>query len=68
MAIRAERERHGWSQEKLAARSGLDRTYVSGVERGERSPNLRNLIRMSEGLEVSLSSLVLTAEAGLSGR
>jgi transcriptional regulator with XRE-family HTH domain len=31
------RERLGWSQEKLAERSGLDPAYVSGIERGQRT-------------------------------
>lgn len=62
-ALRVERERRGWSQEELSDRAGLDRTYLSGVERGERCPNLRNLIRVVQALEVSLSQLVLAAES-----
>jgi transcriptional regulator with XRE-family HTH domain len=62
-ALRDERERRGWSQEELSDRAGLDRTYLSGVERGQRSPNLRNLIRLTEALAIPLSRVLLAAEA-----
>ncbi|RYE84728.1 MAG: XRE family transcriptional regulator, partial [Hyphomicrobiales bacterium] len=38
--IKAVREEKGWSQEELAERAQLHRTYVSGVERGVRNPTL----------------------------
>jgi transcriptional regulator with XRE-family HTH domain len=62
-ALRDEREHRGWSQEKLCDRAGLDRTYLSGVERGARSPNLRALVRIVDALGVPLSRVVLAAEA-----
>ena len=40
LAIRAARERRGWSQEQLSDAAGLDRTYVSSLERGLRNPTL----------------------------
>lgn len=67
LALREERERRGLSQEELSARSGLDRTYMSGVERGDRSPNLRTLIRVTDALAVPLSRVVMAAEASLRG-
>lgn len=48
----------GWSQEELADRSGLHRTYVSGVERGVRNPTITVLDRLASALEVELSRLV----------
>ena len=60
--LRAERERRGWSQEKLCDKAGLDRTYLSGVERGARSPNLRALLRICDALGVPLSRIMLAAE------
>lgn len=63
--LRDEREGRGWSQEELSGRASLDRTYLSGVERGERSPNLRTLIRVAEALDLPLSEVVLAAEAKL---
>jgi transcriptional regulator with XRE-family HTH domain len=62
-ALRAERERRGWSQEELCDKAGLDRTYLSGIERGARSPNLRAVLRLADALEVPFSKLVLAAEA-----
>lgn len=67
-ALRAERERRGWSQEELCAQSGLDRTYLSGIERGARSPTLRSLLRVVEALEIPLSKVVLAAEIFNRGR
>lgn len=43
------------SQEELAARTGLHRTYISEVERGERNVSLVNIVKISTGLEVNPS-------------
>jgi transcriptional regulator with XRE-family HTH domain len=56
--IRENRRNAGISQEELAARSGLDRTYVSGVERGVRNPSLTALLKIAKGLSLSLSMLL----------
>lgn len=48
------RARSGMSQELLAHRSGLDRTYISGVERGERNLSLVNIEKIAEALQVSI--------------
>ena len=61
--LRAERQRLGLSQEELCHRAELDRTYLSGLERGTRTPNLRTLMRLAAALKVKLSRLVLAAEA-----
>lgn len=53
--IRYFREKKGWSQELLSFKSNLHRTYIGGVERGERNISLLNLRKISETLEVSLS-------------
>jgi transcriptional regulator with XRE-family HTH domain len=55
--IRAIRDRRGVSQEGLAARCGLDRTYVSGIERGTRNPSLTNILKIAAALEVDPSVL-----------
>jgi len=55
--IRAERERLGISQEELADRVGLHRTYVGGIERGERNVGLLNVIRLAHALGVVPSIL-----------
>ena len=56
-AIRQARLHLGLSQEKLAARCGFDRTYISMLERGKRNPSLLNLERLAKGLESSVPEL-----------
>jgi len=56
-AIRLYRDKLGISQEELAARAGLHRTYISDVERGARNVSLESIHRLAEALEVSLSTL-----------
>lgn len=48
----------GWSQERLALESGLDRTYVSAVERGVWNVSLSNIERLAESLETEAWELL----------
>ena len=50
--VREIRKRKGLSQEALALASELDRTYIGGVERGERNISLINIYRIAEALGV----------------
>ena len=50
--VRKERERIGISQEELAYRAGLHRTYLGSVERGERNIGLLNILRIARALHV----------------
>jgi len=62
---RAIRElRHGVriSQEDLADRAGLHRTYVGGIERGERNVSFANLLRVANALGVRPSELLARSE------
>jgi transcriptional regulator with XRE-family HTH domain len=45
------------SQEKLALMAELDRTYVGGIERGERNPSLYNICRLASALGVPAARL-----------
>ena len=55
--VRALREQNGWSQETLAEKCDLDRTYISGIERGLRNVSLVNLEIIAKAFKVSLSEL-----------
>lgn len=60
--IRAIRLAKGLSQEKLAECSGLHRTYIGGVERGERNISLVNLVRLAKALDTPIEKLVKDIE------
>lgn len=57
----------GFSQEALAERAGLHRTYVSSIERGERNLSLENIFRLAEALAVDPRDL-LTPEKKTGGK
>jgi transcriptional regulator with XRE-family HTH domain len=56
--IREARAKAGISQEELAYRVDLDRTYVGGVERGERNLGVLNLFKLAEALNIPAFALI----------
>lgn len=56
--LRALREQTGKSQDTLANDSGLHRTYIGAVERGERNPTILTLSRYAAGLGLTVCDLV----------
>ncbi|HEX8086708.1 MAG TPA: helix-turn-helix transcriptional regulator [Solirubrobacteraceae bacterium] len=62
-AVRDLRGVRGISQEDLAHRSGMHRTYLGGIERGERNVSYTNLKRLARALDVPASHLLQRAEA-----
>lgn len=56
--LRELRQGQGYSQEELASRAGLHRTYVSSAERGERNVALVNLYKLAKALNVPMSDLL----------
>ncbi len=65
-AIHRQRIKLGISQEDFADQVGLDRTYVSGIERGIRNPTLLVLLRLAQVLGVPVAQL-LEADDGEPG-
>jgi len=63
--VRRVRNAKGWSQEELAFRSGLHRTYVSGVERGARNPTVLVIGRLADTLGVPPAHLLRPLPKGL---
>ena len=60
--LRRQRVALGISQEELGYRAALDRTYISGLERGVRNPSLTALAAVAAGLGVSVSCLLKNLE------
>ena len=51
------RNKKDLTQEQLAERSGLDPSYISGIERGVRNPSVLSLVRLASGFEVPVSEV-----------
>jgi two-component system, response regulator len=63
-AVRLWRGQLGLSQEQLAERANLHRTYISDVERGTRNLSLESINKLARALEVSVPTLFATSDAG----
>ena len=60
--VRQLREAKGWTQEGLADRAALDRSYIAGIEAGLRNPSVRALARIAKALGVSVSDVVMNID------
>ena len=56
--VRELRQGLEFSQDKFAAQCEMDRTYMGGIERGERNLALRNIERIAKALNISISELM----------
>jgi transcriptional regulator with XRE-family HTH domain len=56
--LRQLRDERGFSQEGLALESGIARSYLGGIERGEKNPALDHIVRLSTTLDVQPSELM----------
>ena len=65
--LRRKRTESGLSQDKLALESGLDRTFISLLERGLRQPSLSTLLELAEALGVDAANLVRDTAAEYRG-
>lgn len=61
-SVRQSRADAGVSQEELAHLAGIDRSYMSSIERGEQNVGLMSMHRVAAALGVTLSELVLNAK------
>jgi len=56
--VRTLRESLDWSQEQLAERTDLHRTYISGLERGERNVSVLNILRLARALKTTPGNIL----------
>jgi transcriptional regulator with XRE-family HTH domain len=64
--LRKYRLQQNLSQEKLAELANLDRTYISQIERGLKSPSIKTLLALAQALQVDAHLLVADLESELS--
>jgi transcriptional regulator with XRE-family HTH domain len=55
--IKALRAAKGWSQDQLAGRASIQRSYLADLERGGRNPSVRTLVKIANAFRVSLKDL-----------
>jgi len=56
-SVRKHRDAKGFSQETLAEKADLDRTYISDIERGTRNPGIKNAVKIAKALGITTSEL-----------
>ena len=61
--VRKFRDAKGFSQEQLAEKADLDRTYISDIERGARNPGVKNLVKLAKGLGITSAKLMEGVDA-----
>ncbi len=62
VAVRRLREQNGWSQEQLAERSDLNRSYVGEIERGRVIPSIVTAQKLANALQLNTSGLFIRCE------
>lgn len=61
-AIRRCRRAQGISQEELAHRSAIDRSYMSSIERGGQNPGVLSIVRIARAMDMTMTELMAEAE------
>ena len=61
--VRKRRDARELTQEKLAEKSGLDPTYISDIERGQRNPGIKNVARLAKALGITTAELCKGVDA-----
>ncbi len=67
-AVQARRQGFDISQEELAWRAGLHRSYLADIERGARNPTLATIQKLAKALKMPMSSLMQETELAISKR
>jgi transcriptional regulator with XRE-family HTH domain len=49
----------GWSQEQLAERASIQRSYIADLERGSRNPSVRTLVKLANALSITVANLFI---------
>lgn len=57
LRLAAARRQRGWTQQALAQRSGVPRSYIADLEGERRNPSIATLLRIANGLEIPLAEL-----------
>jgi transcriptional regulator with XRE-family HTH domain len=60
--VRARRQELGWSQEQLALKANINRTYIASLEGGHRNPSLDLIARLASAMKVDVGDLVTGLE------
>lgn len=60
--LKDQRKKKGLSQDALATDSDLDRTYISQLERGKRTPSIETLFKIAQALGVTASGMIRDVE------
>jgi transcriptional regulator with XRE-family HTH domain len=60
--LRQLREERGWSQEQLAERADLNRSYLGEVERGRAVPSIITVSKLASALNIQMSTLIARCE------
>lgn len=61
-AVRRARKQRGVSQEELALKCGIDRSYMGSIERGQQNSGLLHIARIAAALDMKLEELMATAK------
>lgn len=64
-AIRKLRKNTGITQEVLAQKAHIDRTYMSSIERGKKNPTIKVIYKISQGLGISVSDIINEFEGNI---
>jgi transcriptional regulator with XRE-family HTH domain len=62
VAVRQAREKRGWTQELLADRANLNRTYLGEIERGIVMPSLSTIAKLAGAFNIEISALIVACE------